>query len=185
MPSRAGFVQFESSGLHGEAQPTVGSSMIPFAASARNKQQISRGPVVPSGLDFSNSMILLDEYEPVGLPRARRSKFCSEPATRFALMIAADSWCSAPDYAICDCVSNIPRLRSKAVLRLGLSRIIIHNCGNFSVALMAITSPLLLATLTHGPGLRPRATPQGEASAQLPATRLANRVTLQPKWIGL
>ena len=40
--------------------------MIPFAASARNKQQISRGPVVPSGLDFSNTMILLDEYEPVG-----------------------------------------------------------------------------------------------------------------------
>src|SRR5436309_10586621 len=63
---RAEFVQFESPGLHGEAQPTVGSSMIPFAASARNKQQISRGPVVPSGLNFPNTMILLDEYEPVG-----------------------------------------------------------------------------------------------------------------------
>src|SRR5207302_10749406 len=169
-----------------EAQPTVGSSMIPFAASARNKQQISRGPVVPSGLDFSNTLILLDEYEPVG--------FASRPPLEI-LQRTSNEVC------VDDCCRPMvqrTRLRclrlrvghphtsaQKAVPWLVLARIIMHNCGNFSVALMAIPSPLLLATLTHGSGLRPRATPQGAASAQLPATRLANRVTLQPKWIGL
>ena len=160
--------------MHGEAQPTVGSSMIPFAASARNKQQISRGPVVPSGLDFSNTMILLDEYEPVGFA----SRPVLEILQRTSNEVCADDCCRpVVQRARLRCLRlrvGHPRLRSKATPWLVQARIILHNCGNFRAALMAIPSSLPLATLTHGSGLRPRATPHGEASTQLPATRLAN-----------
>ena len=160
--------------MHGEAQPTVGSSMIPFAASARSKQQISRGPVVPSGLDFSNTMILLDEYDPVGFA----SRPVLEILQRTSNEVCADDCCRP--------VVQRARLRCLR-LRVGHPPPPLKICapGWYQPTLSSIIAAILESLswqylrrfrLPADARVRPpaEATPQGEASTQLPATRLAN-----------
>jgi len=73
----------------GRTQLTVGSSIITFAESARNKQQISRAGVEASGLVDSNSMVLLDESGPVGFASRSLLKILQ----RISSETSAADWC--------------------------------------------------------------------------------------------
>jgi hypothetical protein len=123
-------------------QPTIGSSILPpLHLQGISSKSLARRLCRP---DWATPTPWFCSTNPgrSGLPRARCSKFCSESAASPPLPIGADLRCSERSCGICDCVSDIPCHRSKAAFYLSPARIIIHNHGNLSVALMAMHPPL-------------------------------------------
>jgi hypothetical protein len=108
-------------------QSTIGSSILP----SLHLQRISSKSLARRlcRLDWASLTLWFCSMNPSRSvsPRATRPTFCSKSAANLPLRIGAALWCSERSCDICDCVSDIPCLRSLQSSVLFLARMHYHT----------------------------------------------------------